>query len=207
MNFSHFSILYVLQMAHQKTDGSWEALNWNAAGRHTIDVVPGPSLTYEILADPASNDWWQFWGAHNDRFADLAAPWSRAEICGARIAGPGGEDVFVTETRYPTLVALGSNGGARILQHRAGIGVSLELLSSAPTFLVVSSGQRRKQGKVLWLGPESASSSAAPVNSIWADAVRNAAARHWPLEGGDAAASRMWIQAVQTARRFKRSRR
>ena len=80
------------QQARQGSDGGWEADGWYAPGLHLIDIVPGPSLSYEIMRDPAGNGGWQMWDAHAGRF-EGNEPWARAQICGAALSGPLGETI------------------------------------------------------------------------------------------------------------------
>lgn len=190
--------------------GGWEAPGWDAPGPHLIDVVPGPTLKYEIIADPAANGGWPFWDAHADRAAASEGPWARAGICGAGMAGPSGERVLAAESQ-PTLLVLGTDGSVASLRPRAGVGVSVGLAGGTPAFLLVSSGRRRAQGKVVWLGlaedraPHTHVRHALPV---WVEAVRGAAARRLPLDAGkDAAGESIWRKAVALARAIKRQRR
>jgi hypothetical protein len=86
-------------------DGSWVASGWDAPGEHMIDVVPGPSLSYEIIADPWVADGWDFWDAHSNRFqVGLKEPWANARICGAQIRGPADDYIVAAETQ-PILIA------------------------------------------------------------------------------------------------------
>jgi hypothetical protein len=188
-------------------EGGWQATAWDAPGRHTIDIVPGPSLTYEIVADPARGRGWPFWDAHERRFSDTA-PWSRAEICGARLMGPAGEVVLAAETQ-PTMIALGSSRGATALQQRADIGVSVALVPEPPSFLIVNSGQRRNQGRVIWLGLSDLTSYARRLGGpdpVWAATVRSAASRRLPLECADSLGNTAWRKAVAAARKLRKAR-
>ena len=36
--------------AKKVADGAWETDGWDSPGHHLIDVVPGPSLTYQIIS-------------------------------------------------------------------------------------------------------------------------------------------------------------
>ncbi len=105
--------------AELSSDGAWTAPGWDRPGQHMVDVVPGPSVSYEIAADPWLSGGWDFWDAHPQRFGDRAGePWSRARICGALIRGPADETVFAAESQ-PTLVALGPRSGATPLRRIA----------------------------------------------------------------------------------------
>lgn len=196
--------------ATPRDGGGWEAPGWDAPGPHLIDVVPGPTLKYEIIADPAANGGWAFWDAHPDRAAASEGPWARAAICGAGLAGPSGEKVLAAEVQ-PTLLALGIDGSVASLRPRAGVGVSVGLAGGTPAFLLVSSGRRRTQGKVVWLGLAEATASLAHVRQalpIWVEAVRGAAARRLPVDAGEEGAGESaWRMAVTLARAIKRQRR
>jgi hypothetical protein len=196
------------ERASLNIEQGWEAPGWNAPGQHIVDVVPGPSLTYEIMADPADGVGWTAFELDDNRFPGCE-PWARAQICGAVVTGPSGEQVFAHETR-PTLVALGSHDHATVLHQRVGVGVSVGLLPAAAEFLVVSWGQRRHQGTIVWLGLEGASE---PVRSArrsvfaWAGVVRGLASRRLPVEGTDSSlARRAWQSTVCRARNLKRWR-
>lgn len=192
--------------AWRNNAGASEAPGWNEPGQHLVDVVPGPSLTYEIVPDPARTEGWSFWNAHEQRFLG-SGPWARARICGAAVSGPAGEIILAHEAR-PVLIALGSRDHATALQQRTDVNVSVGLLPAAPAFLIASSGQRRHQGAVVWIGlevtPSSASNSTRSVLT-WANIVRNAASRRLPLEaGGSSLATDAWRKATRRARSLRR---
>ena len=194
------------QPATLSADGAWEAPGWDAPGQHMVDVVPGPSASYEIAADPWAMAGWDFWDAHPDRFGNRAAgPWARAEICGAQIRGPAGEAVFAAETQ-PTLIALGSKSGAALLQRRGDVSVSVGFMAEAPSFLLAATGQRRTQGRVIWLGLTPASQGSRRPDPDWVAAVRSAASRRLPLQRSDALGEDIWRKAKERARRLKRPR-
>lgn len=190
-------------------DGSWEAPGWDRPGPHLIDVVPGPTLKYEILEDPATTSGWAFWNAYAGRTASNEGPWSEAGICGALLAGSAGERVMAAEAQ-PSILALGIDGRAGVLRQRAGAGVSVGLASGTPAFLLVSSGRRRSQGKVVWLGvAEAAAEVMQPrrASQLWVDAVRSAAARRLAMHKDEAGAGQsIWRKAVLLARSIKRQR-
>jgi hypothetical protein len=194
--------------ASPNSDGAWEAPGWDAPGQHTIDVVPGPSLTYQIAGDPAKAGGWELWNAHENRFAS-AAPWARAQICGARVAGPERQAVVAVEF-LPILLAVGAGEGVTEFQHRADVGMAVALCPAPPAFLIASSGPRRANGTVQWLGQGcGAAAHAAQRNKdlVWANAVHSAAARRWPLVDADAAGWECWRKAVLRARRLRRKQR
>ena len=188
--------------------GGWEAPGWSSRGQHVIDVLPGPSRTYEIAADPADGEGWQPWDAHEHRFLG-SEPWARARICGAALSGPSGETVLAHEAK-PMLVALGARDHATGLQHRPGLDVAVGLLPGAPAFLIASSGQRRHQGLVIWLGLDTGPTPGRRIaRSVlaWANAVRAAASRRLPLEPSESSPARdAWQKAMRRARNLKRSR-
>lgn len=193
------------EQAKLNTSGGWEAGGWDSPGQHLIDIVPGPSVTYEIAADPASCDGWPTWDAYKDRFSDRG-PWACASICGASVSGPAGEFVLAHEAR-PFLMALGSRDYATALQQRPDVKVSVGLLPRGPAFLVASSGQRRRQGEIIWLGLER-EADARPRTlhpSAWASIVRNIAARRLPIQSnGFSVAKETWQRTTRRARNLKR---
>lgn len=194
------------QPAAQVAGGGWEAQGWDAPGRHMVDVVPGPSLTYEIAADPASAEGWEFWDAHPERFGTGAkGPWARAEICGASVRGAAGQTVIAGETQA-ILVALGTSSGAVMLQPRGDAPASVALVPQPPAFLISASGPRRSQGRVIWLGLASAAPRSRLFDLHWAAEVRAAASRRLPLEAADLAGEQAWRRARERARRMKRPR-
>lgn len=187
-------------------DGSWTAAGWDAPGQHMIDIVPGPSISYEIVADPWAAGEWAFWNAHPERFvANALSPWARAEICGAVVRGPAGQTVFAAETQA-TLVALGAKWNATPLQRRDEISVSVGLMDEPPAFLIAASGQRRSQGQVLWLGLAPPPPPSKRFDAEWASAVRMAASRRLPLVRADAIGEDAWRKAKDRARRLWRRR-
>ena len=85
-------------------DGSWQALGWDRPGRHLVDIVPGPSQTYEIIPDPAHANGWEYWNANPDLIPALSP---RAAICGALVVGPQGQMVLAAEPAS-TVIVLGA---------------------------------------------------------------------------------------------------
>jgi hypothetical protein len=190
------------------SSGGWEAEGWDSPGPHVVDVTPGPSLTYEIVADPALGAGWEPWDAHEKRFPG-SEPWARVRVCGAGLSGPHGEAVVACETRS-SLIALSPRQQAVWLQPRAEMNVSVGLLPEAPEFLIASWGQRRHQGTVIWLGlyvGAPARASAKKPDTGWANIVRNAASRRLPVVGSDGdSAVTAWRKTVRRARNVKRGR-
>lgn len=186
--------------------GAWEAEGWDTAGTHLVDLTPGPSLSYEIVADPANREGWPRWQSETVLPA-LREAWTRTSICGASIRGIGGEAVLAHEAK-PTLIALGSRGHATPFQLRSDANVSIALTPEPPAFLLVASGTRRHQGEVIWLGLEPA--AAAPIGSrasllAWANVVRTAASRRLPLKpNGNSDAKAAWQRAARRARDLRR---
>lgn len=193
------------QPALQNAGGAWEAPGWDAPGQHTVDVVPGPSLSYEIAADPGNGEGWPFWNAHEELPGGRSS-WSRAGICGAMLQGAAGEIVLACEAQS-TMIALGASRGAVPLERRSDANVSVALVVEPPAFVVATSGPRRRQGRVIWLGEASdQAASAADDHSdlAWADAVYRAAVRRLPLVGADRAGEAAWRRAVLRARKLRR---
>jgi hypothetical protein len=194
------------QPATLSASGAWEAPGWDAPGQHIVDVVPGPSASYEIVADPWATGGWDFWNAHSSRFGNQPqGRWARAEICGGQIRGPAKETVFAAETQ-PTLIALGSRGGATPLQQRGDLSVSVGFMAEPPAFLIAATGQRRTQGRVVWLGLTPTPQGFARSDPDWVAAVRTAALRRLPLDRSDAFGEDAWTKAKERARKLKRLR-
>ena len=192
--------------AKQAPDGAWEADGYDGPGHHLIDVVPGPSLTYQIIADPTANGERMFWDAHPERFGtDSHKPWGRAGICGAAVRGPDGETV-IAEASLPILIALGEQRQAVPLRPRVDVPASVAIMSEAPCFLVAATGLRRKQGRIVWLGSAAKRAGRFSPDQRWAETVRSIAARRLRLEGADADGERVWWNAKQRARRIRRKR-
>lgn len=196
-------------IAEVSSDGHWEASGWDTPGRHRIEVVPGPSRSYEIKPDPDAQGGWIFWNAHDRRTAIDEGPWARAQICGALLAGPSGERVLAAELQ-PTILALGIDGTVSALRPRAEAGVSVGFGASLSAFLLVSSGRRRRQGKVVWLGlPQSSEVVTLPrqLSRRWIEAVRGAAARRLTMQADEGGVGQLiWQKLVLVARSAKRQR-
>lgn len=193
------------QNAARLPDGSWMAADCQAPGRHVIDVVPGPSRTYEIVRDPDACGGWRFFDARPQIAALRARPWELAEICGARVVGPSGTTV-VAAARQMSAIALDTNGIAVPLTPRIDVPVSVGVFPGQPSFLVSASGPRRNQGRILWLGRASEPRGASPAGRLWVDAMRSASSRRLPMVDGDPLAERAWRQSVELARREARKR-
>ena len=188
------------------SDGTWVAPGWDTPGQHIVDVVPGPSASYEIAADPWMAGGWEFWDAYPERFGDAdRSPWARSRICGAQIRGPAEEFVLAAETRS-TLIALGPTSGVTPLRRRDGVAVSVGLMTEPPAFLISATGQRRTQGRIVWLGLAPTQNTSRRHDADWVAAVRIAAARRLPLDRVDALGEEVWRKAKNRARRLKRRR-
>jgi len=194
------------QPAALSADGAWTAPGWDAPGQHIVDVVPGPSASYEIAADPWLSGGWDFWDAHPERFGDgVGEPWSRARICGALVRGPADETVFAAETQA-TLIVLGARSGATPLRRRDDAAVSVGLMAEPPAFLLAATGLRRSQGRVVWLGLAPAQKLSRQNDAEWVTIVRSAAARRLPLVQADSLGEDSWRKAKERARRLRNRR-
>lgn len=194
------------ETAQQTEGGGWIAPGWDAPGRHVIDIVPGPSLTYEIAPDPMSEKGWPWWNAHGDRFESPAAPWARAEICGAHVSGPFANLIIASDAQSAVIVALGAHSSAVALRHRADMPVSVGAVPAGVAFLLATSGPRRHQGRVIWIGNGAPTryGTSAGVDLYWANLVKGASSRRLPLVGADDAGEKAWRAAVARAHRVKR---
>ncbi|MCC6982492.1 MAG: hypothetical protein IT535_04410 [Bauldia sp.] len=187
-------------------DGNWVAPGWDTPGQHLVDVVPGPSLTYEIAADPwVGGGGWEFWDAYPERFGHDRSPWARARICGAQIQGPAGDSVFAAEAQ-PTLIALGTRSHATPLRRRDEVAVSVGLMPEPPAFLLSATGPRRTQGRVIWLGLAPTEDASTQPDAGWVGAVRLATVRRLPLDQADETGQETWRKAKERARRLKNRR-
>ncbi len=187
-------------------DGAWRADGWDRPGDHLVDVVPGPSAAYRIVQDPWSEQGWETWDAHPERFGALShAPWAKAQICGGSVSGPGGEYVVAAEA-MASVICLGLRRGAVALRGRPDAPVAVGLLKEPPAFLISASGPRRSQGRVAWLSPTAPSSTIRAIDPNWIAVVRSAASRRLPLDGGGFSAEAAWRRARDRARRHRKPR-
>lgn len=186
-------------------DGWWRAAGWDRPGDHLVDIVPGPSMTYRIVGDPWAEGGWESWDAHAGRFPTAHdAPWARAQICGASVAGPSGEYVVAAEALL-SVIALGLRRGAAMLRPRLDAPVAVGLIREPPAFLVSSSGPRRTQGRVDWLVPPAEEQLSRSIDLSWVAAVRSAAARRLPLSADSSAGQEAWRRARTRARRYRKA--
>jgi hypothetical protein len=185
-------------------DGKWQAPGWDRPGKHLVDVVPGPSQSYEIIADPARGSGWETWNANADLIPTLMPD---VAICGARVVCSLERVVLAVEPASDVL-ALGARRHVQRLYLRQDKLAAVGILPFAPTFLIVSSGRRRREGKIVSLGsPETVNgSNREPVDLHWVVAVRNAAARRIPILPTSALAKAAWGSAANAARRWRGGR-
>jgi len=193
------------QQAQFTAEAGWEAPGWDAPGHHLIDIVPGPSVTYEIVDDPWVQTGWEFWNAHPKRFdTTIAEPSAQAKICGACIQGPDGQAVIAAQTQQ-TLVALGAQSDAVRLYPRRDIPASVGFVSEPSAFLLSATGQRRYQGRVIWLGRLPTARRSRRADPEWVTAVHWATLRRLPLDGADASGEDAWREAKNRARNLRKS--
>ena len=185
-------------------DGGWQAPGWDKPGKHLVDVVPGPSQSYEIIADPAHGSGWETWTANPDLAPALVPD---AAICGALVVCLQERMVVATEPASVVL-ALGARHHVKPLFLRPDKLAAVGVLPFAPAFLIVSSGRRRTEGKIVVLGnPETVQGSKREaVDMHWVAAVRAAAARRIPIYPATAAAKAVWNSAANAARRWRGGR-
>lgn len=191
--------------AEMDDDGCWMAGGWDRPGDHLVDVVPGPSTTYRIVGDPWAEGGWESWDAHAGRFsAEDDAPWARAQICGASVAGPSGEYIIAAEA-MSSVIALGLRRGVAMLRQRPDAPVAVGLLREPPAFLVSSSGPRRTQGRVEWLVSRAEMQLSRLIDLSWVAVVRSAASRRLPLSADSSSGQEAWRRARARARRYRKA--
>jgi hypothetical protein len=193
--------------ASQLADSSWIAPEWNTPGDHVVDVVPGPSLTYRVLADPGDAGGWAAWNAHTDTISACGqVPWAQAAICGAQIYATEGRTVLASES-YPSVVALGARAHVQPLYRRSDVPAAIGILPFEPVFLIVSSGPRRHQGSVVWLSRTSPSRPPRMrriADMVWVTVVRTNSARRLPVLPNTDHAKSAWRSAAVAARCVRR---
>lgn len=194
------------QPATETSDGGWEAAGWDAPGHHLVDIVPGPTVSYQILPDPWRTRGWSSCSFHepppNPKPMGLAA---QAQICGALVLGPEGH--ALAWEKHPLLIALGFRGVARALRPRTDMPVSIVFMPEPPAFVLAARGNRRKQGHVYWLGHTRPRTNASSPDLDWCRIVRLASVRRLSLENSDAEGMRAWEAARSKVRRFRRNHR
>ncbi|MGT2502690.1 hypothetical protein ACVOMS_21340 [Bradyrhizobium guangxiense] len=189
--------------ATKEDDGSWTAPGWADAGKHLIDVHPGPSQSYEIIADPASGSGWERWSAHDTLAAPLAG---MASACGAMVFSQDGRTVLATESAT-SVTALGAHHEMQGLTNRRDAPAAIAALPFEPLFVIVSSNGRWNS-KIVVLNYLSDSSGQKPakLDSRWIAKVRDVAARRVPIRPQTPAAQAAWRSATREARRWRRTR-
>lgn len=192
------------QPAEMREDGSWFAPGWDMPAKHVVDIVPGPSQSYEIVGDPAYGAGWVSWSAHEHLVPAVAGA---AAICGAMVACPKGRTVLAIEPAS-SIVALGAQHQVKTLSLRQDAPAAISALSFEPLFVIVSSGGRRANGKILVLDYPAPVTEPRPetFSRQWIAAVRGSAARRIPIQPETAAAKEIWGSATRAARRWRRNR-
>lgn len=191
-------------LAEMQDDRSWSAPGWDRPGPHLIDIVPGKSLTYHVMPDPALRDGWERWAANTSLASAIAGT---AAVCGAMIFAPDGRTVLATEPAS-SVTALGARHEIKLLAVRQDAPAALAALPFEPLFAVLSSGGRREDSRILVLDFPAAESSRQPLklDGRWASKVRDMAARRVPVRPETPAANAAWRSATREARRWKRNR-
>jgi hypothetical protein len=190
--------------AERDEEGNWSAPGWDAPGQHLVDIVPGRSSTYHIMPDPALCNGWEPWTAH----ASLAPPLAgTAAVCGAMVFSLDGRTVLATEPAS-SVTALGARHEIKMLTIRQDAPAALAALAFEPLFVVLSSGGRRDDSKILVLDFPTATADQQPrkLDSRWASKIRDMAARRVPIRPETPAAKAAWRSATREARRWKRPR-
>lgn len=186
------------QKAIRTEAGYWVASGWDSPGRHLVNIVPGPSLAYEILPDPwASNRRREGANPVEVSHRTTAHPFT-TRVCGASLRGPRNE-IVLAATTSPFLTALGADGGAKTLQPRSGLDVSVALLPFEPAFLLAETGRSRTHAGLTWLGPHGHPPTAKPDPQWWRT-VHFASVRRVPILNSDDGADRAWALARACAR-------
>jgi len=175
--------------AEKDADGRWTAAGHEAPGTHIVDVVPGPSASYTILPDPARAGEWK-------TMEDT--PFRLAGICGASAVGSNGRPVLALASPG-IVIAIGARGGIHVFAQREGFALSFGEPPFEPEFLLMSWGQRRTHGQIVWLGRPSASTAIPPCGR-WTAAVRAAAARQLDVAPDTPEARQAWRLTVTAAR-------
>lgn len=196
-------------IATSKNDNSWEVPGFDSPGKHLIDVIPGPSLTYQILPDPGVKEYHQIWNAHPAQdFLTNNTTEDRIVICGAHVSTATNSTVIACESKW-NAVALGKYANAQALIQRNDAPAVVAILCFEPSFIVLSSGRRRHQGKVIWLGHDSGNVCFRDWkmrDMKWANRVRSIAARRLNIYPNTAEARFAWRSAAVAARRVRREK-
>jgi hypothetical protein len=192
------------ETAEKQDDGSWTAPGWDAPGSHLIDIVPGPSQSYDVMADPAFGAGWEPWKAHDSLAVPLAGV---AAVCGAMVFCPDGRMVLATEAAS-SVTALGAEQQVKALSLRRDAPAAIAALLFEPLFVIISSGGRRANSKILVLNFRTAQPERRPAqyDRRWASTVRDLAARRIPVRPQTPAADATWRSATRQARRWRRGK-
>lgn len=185
------------QVAVQDANGAWKAAGSDAPGRHLVQVVPGPSMSFELIPDPAPAGW--------TPPEEMTVPtiFAGVSICGAMLRAPAG--LFLAAAPPgAAATALGPSGQVQGIPLRRDLAAAIAALPFEPSFLVSSWGVRRTQGEIVWTGTPAIKGphSRRHRNRTWTAAVRHAAARHLPV-GPGARARAEWQKMAASARRSR----
>jgi hypothetical protein len=187
------------------SSGAWIGPAWDEPGSHLIDVVGGPSVTYSIDSDPGRERDWPI-------PAEALVPFGMPPVVHAALIGafvqPLSRQMLLAAESNQTVVALGHRAGAQALVPRADAPAGVAALAFEAVFLIISSGPRRRQGRVLWLGTHPPG-NVHPVrrpDMAWVSAVLGASARRLDVHPGEDDAKRAWRSAVAAARRMRRQK-
>ena len=194
-------------LAAQLPDGAWTAPGWDTPGDHLVDLVPGGSLSYTVLSDPGGSEGWSFSSTPRPNASGTGQQsWTLATISGGRVCAPDGGAILATDPS-PSIVALGARANARPIATRPDVPAAVAVLPFEPAFLVVSSGPRRKQGRIIWLGTpvlaEPGRARKVP-DVMWISAVIAATTRRLPVYPDTESAKAARRSAVTSARRAQR---
>jgi hypothetical protein len=190
--------------AEMGEDGGWRAPGWDVPGPHVVDIVPGKSSTYHIMPDPALREGWEPWTANASLAPALAGT---AAVCGGMVFSPDGRTVLATEPAS-SVTALGARHEIKMLTVRQDAPAALAALAFEPLFIILSSGGRKDDSKILVLDFPAAAAEQKPrkLDIRWASKIRDMAARRVSVRPETPAAKAAWRTATREARRWKRLR-
>lgn len=191
--------------ASQDDTGAWISPDWDDPGSHLIDVVGGPSLTYTIESDPGTEPDWPI---PSDALSPFGMPPPvPAVVIGALVQPLSRQTLLATEPAQ-TVIALGFRAGAQALVPRTDAPAAIAALAFEAVFLIISSGARRRQGRVLWLGPRPSGNvqTGRRPDMVWVSTVLAASARRLDVYPSQDDAKRAWRSAVAAARRWRRQK-
>lgn len=190
--------------AERQEDGSWTAPGWDTPGQHRVVVVPGPSLSYNVMPDPAHCNGWEPWSAHDGVMPLLSGS---AAVCGAMVFCPDGRTVLATEPA-PSVLALGAQHEINSLAVRRDAPAAIAALPFEPLFAILSSGGRRDSNRILALDFPTTAAEHKPrkFDNRWVTTIREMAARRVPVRPATPAAKAAWHSITKEARRWRRVR-